>query len=806
MPNTSNDSPWPVALNQFDRADFLKIIYARRPALASRGIKIKINAGYWDWPEGVDPDYPTFEGEIKDWASKKDGHLMIKFPDSPNASKHDLFNLLKPEHNFMLISVDLAAVVDGKDSSDEDEVGWVLPGGGEEEELAGSVHTASYEEDDSAVDNSDTDSDTDSSDDDDDDDVYIPELVDVSDDEDEQEAAVADDATQGYPSGSEEKEDSSDVDEEAPITIEAHGKSWDILDPEGVYEDARSGLRQQPRTKVPADNTRNIAAIFHEAMPRAMVDTIIKFTNEKLTGMDDKTKKLTPGELTQFLGYMIALGVNTQKGVGEMWSITPTDFDVVPPPAMGRHGMSKNRFFHLRCMLRWYPAEKPFIEDDWWACNPLVTYFNAGINDVLEPGWLITPDETTIAWRGLAGLAYAPSRPPTICWIPRKPEPLCVELKTIADSLSTVMLKIEIQKGKEAHKLEKYFVEYGHTTACTLRLCEEWFGTGRVIYGDSWFASVKTAKALLERGLYFMGDIKTAHKFFPMRTLREMCGEERGAWFTITSTIDINGEDKFIGGVGHRRGGKVHTFVFTAGSTLAGNPLVYTFRDDEAGGPQVMERKCPRVLNDVTKGQPAVDKSNRYRQHYLALEKRFVTNEFPFRFFTYIIGQMATNAFFIEKLVNNNSAEFKLEMNKLGVALMHNDILASERGGPSGFNLSPRGRARAALNTSASSPSAHQLVPLRVIKGYQGAKQQRCIVCSMHTSYACVACTSAPHHVVALHPPTTGRPGKGQVKHGCFAAHKRAQHLASSDLGSACSGLNSTGGRKRPRAHAFQDL
>ena len=42
---------------------------------------------------------------------------------------------------------------------------------------------------------------------------------------------------------------------------------------------------------------------------------------------------------------------------------------------------------------------------------------------------------------------------------------------------------------------QAYFGEYGHTTATSLRLCENWFGSDRVVYGDSWFASVKLAEA-----------------------------------------------------------------------------------------------------------------------------------------------------------------------------------------------------------------------------------------------------------------------------------------------------------------------
>ena len=63
---------------------------------------------------------------------------------------------------------------------------------------------------------------------------------------------------------------------------------------------------------------------------------------------------------------------------------------------------------------------------------------------------------------------------------------------------------------------------------------EAWHGTSRVFAADSWFASVKTAEALAEKGLYFIGDVKTA--------TRRFCGEALVSTdfdtCTITGTFD----------------------------------------------------------------------------------------------------------------------------------------------------------------------------------------------------------------------------------------------------------------------------
>ena len=113
--------------------------------------------------------------------------------------------------------------------------------------------------------------------------------------------------------------------------------------------------------------------------------------------------------------------------------------------------------------------------------------------------------------------------------MPRKPEPLGAELKTTACAISNLMLFVEICKGQEAHSTQKFFekVEQPHTTATSMRLVENWLGTGRAVYGDSWFASVKTAKAFLRNGLHFVGDVKTNHSGFPKVELEAATTEAR---------------------------------------------------------------------------------------------------------------------------------------------------------------------------------------------------------------------------------------------------------------------------------------
>jgi hypothetical protein len=52
------------------------------------------------------------------------------------------------------------------------------------------------------------------------------------------------------------------------------------------------------------------------------------------------------------------------------------------------------------------------------------------------------------------------------------------------------MLSLDIMEGKEAQRSKKFHdLNLGEGNAAILHLCEYWFGSGRVIHGDSVFSS-----------------------------------------------------------------------------------------------------------------------------------------------------------------------------------------------------------------------------------------------------------------------------------------------------------------------------
>jgi hypothetical protein len=89
-------------------------------------------------------------------------------------------------------------------------------------------------------------------------------------------------------------------------------------------------------------------------------------------------------------------------------------------------------------------------------------------------------------------------------------------MKAICDGESNIMLGLELVESKEDMSSLDFQRMYGAGTAATLRLTTPWMGSKRVVVADSAFSSVKTLEALhKERGLYFMGMVKTAYKKYP---------------------------------------------------------------------------------------------------------------------------------------------------------------------------------------------------------------------------------------------------------------------------------------------------
>jgi hypothetical protein len=171
--------------------------------------------------------------------------------------------------------------------------------------------------------------------------------------------------------------------------------------------------------------------------------------------------------------------------------------------------------------------------------RPFFDVTTAKWRGIFTPGYKLTIDESMFAWYG-KGLHNEKDGLPAVIKIKRKPKGIGRECKTLADVQSGVMIPIENNEGKTAMQQKEFQQEFGAGTATTLRMRRSWHGSGRIVIGDSWFASAKTAIQLHKRGLYFLGIIKTATKNYPIAEARRRCPSERGK--CAIATTEINDE------------------------------------------------------------------------------------------------------------------------------------------------------------------------------------------------------------------------------------------------------------------------
>ena len=300
---------------------------------------------------------------------------------------------------------------------------------------------------------------------------------------------------------------------------------------------------------------------------------------------------------------------------------------------------------------------------------------------------------------------------------------------------------------------------------------------------------------------YAIGDVKTKSSRYPIKKIAELCGPHAGDWCAMQTTLD---DGTKVTAIGHRRGGEVHTFVATCGLTIAGKSQAH--REDMSVYGNMEPRKCPQVLNWWTQMQPKIDKNNRFRQNILAIEERFVTQSFPFRLLTTIIGITFANAmewygyFIASKTYDDDFIAF---MRELSYDAMHNKIdepCAAERS-PTRAARRPAGDTSPIRMSPRQVACTHKLASIRVLGNYKGYRKQLCAVChdNKHKTTFCCAFCSTPERVFALHPPTVSYRGE-TVTYSCLEDHLADPTNADHQKNRVC-----VSGRKRGRCRRPED-
>ena len=340
------------------------------------------------------------------------------------------------------------------------------------------------------------------------------------------------------------------------------------------------------------------------------------------------------------IAYLMCLfGASQFKGGTHLWAREPHGLH---PPADFGQWITEDRFRRIGRYLSRGPEEvNDALQTDPWAeLRWLVDGFNVVRAREVKAGAKLNPDESMFAWKGKSGVGGVPA----LSFVERKPEPLGLELKCVADGESGVMLHLEMQEGALRMARKGYVREHQATTACTLRLveaCGANDGTKRTAYIDSWFCSMKTQMALADKwGTHVIGCIKTGHAGFPAEAMRwTLAGMTRGEHVVFK----LEGSDTWAIGWSD-----VHykLYLATCGETTPGTPAAKK-RQRGDGRNFRIEIQRPKVIAEYAENMGRVDLHNRYRQGMLKLHKRWRTNTWQTRMQNEIFGMTLVDSFLL---------------------------------------------------------------------------------------------------------------------------------------------------------------
>jgi len=147
------------------------------------------------------------------------------------------------------------------------------------------------------------------------------------------------------------------------------------------------------------------------------------------------------------------------------------------------------------------------------------------------------------------------------------------------------MRHMEIQRGKEGMKTQKFNSDVGATAGCTLRLLlntipHEKGSIKHGIRADAWFGSVKTASEVSRRGHEAVFQVKQYHSLFPKAFIEETLKDAPGGVH-----IALEGKTQCevtLIAVGYRYSRKTVLFFLltkNAGSLSEGKPYEMKYTD-----------------------------------------------------------------------------------------------------------------------------------------------------------------------------------------------------------------------------------
>ena len=157
-----------------------------------------------------------------------------------------------------------------------------------------------------------------------------------------------------------------------------------------------------------------------------------------------------------------------------------------------------------------------------------------------------------------------------------------------------------------------YYRPFGAACAATLRVCTPWFWKNHILIADSWFGSLRTAKALLMKGVHSIMNVKTGSKGFPKRRLKAAV-TQRDQHKHMKLETEIVGQPHTIYASNHMDKQPL-VLVHTCATSLPGDSRLRIWRPSRRTGacvPRTYLLEQPRCHAEYRNNYSAVDICNK---------------------------------------------------------------------------------------------------------------------------------------------------------------------------------------------------
>ncbi|XP_015772176.1 PREDICTED: piggyBac transposable element-derived protein 4-like [Acropora digitifera] len=246
--------------------------------------------------------------------------------------------------------------------------------------------------------------------------------------------------------------------------------------------------------------------VFKKLSNDEILNVIVRETNryarQKLAGdVLDKWQDVTLEEIKAFLGVSVVMGVNILPSICDYWSINQF---------LGNEGiqkvMTKNRYENIS---RFFHFSDSSVEprrgedgyDRLYKVQPILSHFNAKIQEVYKPGKNISIDEGMKGFKGRLSFRQ---------YMPAKPTKYGIKVWMAADASNGFVINHEVYLGKQRGRVLANGLGY----SVVMELMNPFLNKNHHVYFDNFFSSPKLLEDLQNEGTYACSTVRAGVSFF----------------------------------------------------------------------------------------------------------------------------------------------------------------------------------------------------------------------------------------------------------------------------------------------------